>query len=222
MVSTAMQGGCTCENCDYLRVGTGNIEIAGLFAPKPLGMSGADDWTKEIATKGLPELQKLYALYGAQDNVMAKPLLQFGHNYNYVSRAVMYSWMNQHLGLEEPVVEEDYKPLSIAEMSVWDEKHPKPPSGEAYERSLVRTITTDSEKQLAALRPTDSASLAKFREVVGGAWQTLLGASLPAPGAVVWEKLAEYDRGSYQEFRGLLRRRGLPNCQLSSSIPRRR
>ena len=39
MVSTAMQGGCICENCSYLRVGTGNIELAGLFAPKPLGMS---------------------------------------------------------------------------------------------------------------------------------------------------------------------------------------
>src|SRR4029077_1929707 len=46
MVSTAMQGGCICETCSYLRVGTGNIELAGLFAPKPLGMSAADDWTK--------------------------------------------------------------------------------------------------------------------------------------------------------------------------------
>ncbi|HJZ94855.1 MAG TPA: acetylxylan esterase, partial [Gemmataceae bacterium] len=52
MVSTAMQGGCICENCSYLRVRTGNIELAGLFAPKPLGMSAANDWTKEIETKG--------------------------------------------------------------------------------------------------------------------------------------------------------------------------
>ncbi|MCA9227335.1 MAG: hypothetical protein KDA47_17045, partial [Planctomycetales bacterium] len=37
MVSTAMQGGCTCENSSLLRVGTGNIEFAALFAPKPLG-----------------------------------------------------------------------------------------------------------------------------------------------------------------------------------------
>src|SRR5262245_32881627 len=41
MVSTAMQGGCVCENAPGLRVGTGNVELAGLFAPKPLGMSGA-------------------------------------------------------------------------------------------------------------------------------------------------------------------------------------
>ena len=64
MVSTAMQGGCTCENCRYLRIGTGNVEFAALFAPKPLGMTAADDWTKEIATKGLPELKQLYTMLG--------------------------------------------------------------------------------------------------------------------------------------------------------------
>ena len=32
MVSTAMQGGCICENAPYLRVGTGNIEIAAFCA----------------------------------------------------------------------------------------------------------------------------------------------------------------------------------------------
>src|SRR5262249_2158054 len=53
MVSTAMQGGCVCENCDYLRQGAGNIDLAALFAPKPLGMSGADDWTIDIERKGL-------------------------------------------------------------------------------------------------------------------------------------------------------------------------
>src|SRR5688500_490402 len=36
MVSTAMQGGCTCENAPYLRIGAGNIDIAGLTAPRPL------------------------------------------------------------------------------------------------------------------------------------------------------------------------------------------
>ena len=38
MVGTRMQGGCTCENADYLRVGTGNVEIASLMAPRPVGM----------------------------------------------------------------------------------------------------------------------------------------------------------------------------------------
>ncbi len=181
MVVTAMQGGCTCENACYLRVGTGNVELAALFAPKPLGMTGADDWTKEIMTKGLPELEQLYSLLGAKGNVMAKALVQFPHNYNYVSRAVMYDWFNKHLklGLAAPIVEEDYKPLSIDEMTVWDATHPKPPSGDDYERSLLRTITADAEQQLAALTPHDAASLEKYRQTVGGAMKRSSAADCP-------------------------------------------
>ncbi|MCG8585245.1 MAG: acetylxylan esterase, partial [Pirellulales bacterium] len=52
MVSTAMQGGCTCENCSLLRIGTGNVEFAALFAPKPQLLIAADDWTREMKTKG--------------------------------------------------------------------------------------------------------------------------------------------------------------------------
>ena len=37
MVSTAMQGGCTCENCSLLRVGTGNIEFAALIGATAAG-----------------------------------------------------------------------------------------------------------------------------------------------------------------------------------------
>src|SRR5262249_18463410 len=92
MVSTAMQGGCTCENCSNLRVGTGNVEFAALMAPRPLAMSGAKDWTVEIETKGLPELKQHYAMMGVPDLVMGKAFLQFGHNYNNVSRELMYGW----------------------------------------------------------------------------------------------------------------------------------
>lgn len=51
MVSTAMQGGCTCENACLLRIETGNVEFAALFAPKPPGLTAANDWTREVATK---------------------------------------------------------------------------------------------------------------------------------------------------------------------------
>ncbi|HET6879847.1 MAG TPA: acetylxylan esterase [Pirellulales bacterium] len=207
MVSTAMQGGCTCENCSLLRIDTGNIELAGLFAPKPLGMSGADDWTKEIATKGLPELKQLYKLLGAEANVMAKPLVQFPHNYNYVSRAVMYSWFNKHLrlGYTDPIVEEDFIPLTIAEMTVWDDTHPKPPGGDDYERRLIKQMTAEADRQLAALEPKDGAALAKYREVVGGAVEAILGHSLADIGVPELEKAMEEDRGDYLEFAGLLR-----------------
>ncbi len=186
MVSTGMQGGCSCENACYLRVGTGNIELAGLTAPRPLGMTGADDWTKEITTKGLPELKAIYSLFGAEDQVMARALVQFPHNYNYVSRAVMYPWFNQHLklGWEEPIVEADFTPLSQQEMTVWNQQHPQPAGGADYERSLLRWITADSNQTMAALVPTDKASWAEYRKIIGGAWDILIGRSLPQQGAV--------------------------------------
>ena len=67
-----------------------------------------------------------------------KTFAQFPHNYNYPSRQVMYHWMNRHLhlGLKEPIVETDYKPLSRAEMSVWDVDHPRPTSGDDYAAGL--------------------------------------------------------------------------------------
>ncbi len=216
MVSTGMQGGCTCENAPLLRVDTGNVEFAGLFAPKPLGMTGADDWTKEIATKGLPELKQLYKLLGAELNIMAKPLNHFGHNYNYVSRAVMYSWFNQHLklGLDEPVVEEAYQPLSIAEMSVWDSAHPRPPAGENYERSLLRYMAEDASKQIAALRPKDAKTLDEYCRVVGGAVDVLIGDHLPTAEDISYENVAEKDRGTYTEYLGLVR-----NKEHGSELP---
>jgi len=206
MVSTAMQGGCTCENCSHLRVGTGNIEICALIAPRPLGMTGADDWTKEIMTKGLPDLKLHYNMMGVPDFVMAKALTHFPHNYNFVSREVMYQWFNKHLklGLPDPVVEEDYKPLSIAEMTVWDDKHPKPPAGDEYERSLCRLLAVESDKQMAALKPTDAASARKFREVVGGGIDVLVGRGLPLAGAVTFEQVRQRELGNHQELAGLV------------------
>ena len=99
MVSTAMQGGCVCENCSLLRVGCGNVELAALFAPRPQAMTSANDWTKEMRTKGFPELQQLYTMLGNKNNVDMRDMTHFNHNYNYVTRAYMYEWMNRHLKL---------------------------------------------------------------------------------------------------------------------------
>ncbi len=186
MVSTAMQGGCTCENASYLRVDTGNIEFAALFAPRPLGMTAADDWTREIETKGMPALRQLFGLYGAEEQVMARTLAHFPHNYNYVSRSVMYHWLNRHLGLgfEEPIVEEDFRPLSIEEATVWTAAHPRPPSGPDHERSLLRWITEDSDRQMAALVPQDASEWERYREVVGGAVEVMIGRGVPPAEAI--------------------------------------
>ena len=127
MVSTGMQGGCVCENCSLLRVNTGNVEIAGLIAPRPLAMSGANDWTKEIETKGLPELKKLYSLFGKEDLVAAKCWPQYPHNYSRPSREMMYGWFLKHLmGKDGGAKEGDFEPLPPKQLSVFDTDHPRP------------------------------------------------------------------------------------------------
>lgn len=179
MVSTAMQGGCVCENCSYLRVGTGNIELAGLFAPKPLFMAAANDWTKDIETKGLPELKSLYKLLDAEDKVAAKHAA-FPHNYNQVSREWMYNWFNKHLALgqPEPVVEKPFVPVPPKELSVFDEQHPLPKDAVDVE-GLRKYLTATSDKQIAALLPKDADSLKEYRRVVGTALRVMVNDRLP-------------------------------------------
>ena len=170
MVSTAMQGGCTCENASLLRVGTGNIEFAALFAPKPLGMTAANDWTKELETKGFPELQKHYALMGAPQNVTLWAHLNFGHNYNIVSREHIYGWFNEHfhLGLStEQLKEKEHPVVAREQLTVWDAQHPAPPSGDAFERKLLKWWSDDAQTQMKA--PED------FDRLAGPAWKALIG-----------------------------------------------
>ncbi len=207
MVSTSMQGGCTCENCALLRIGTGNVELAALFAPKPQGMTAANDWTREMMTKGYPELQKLYGMLGVKDKVICHPQTHFPHNYNYVTRAHMYSWFNKHLklGLKEPVVEEHWKPLTQEEWTVWDKDHPAPEGGDKYERSLTRWLADRSDEQIAALQPTNEISLAKFQEVVGGAFNTIISRTPPSSKDIERTKVDKIDVGNYLEFTDIVR-----------------
>jgi len=175
MVSTGMQGGCVCENCCLLRPGINNITIAALFAPRPMALSGANDWTIDIETKGLPELKAVYGLYGKAGLVHAKCYPQFGHNYNQVSREMMYSWMNKFLklGLDEPIRERDFKPIAPSDLKVFDAEHPQPQDAmslEQYRAAQTRMI----EGQYAKLLSGKGKSLSRYRQVVGSAARVLL------------------------------------------------
>jgi dienelactone hydrolase len=210
MVSTQMQGGCVCENCSHLRVGTGNVEFAGLFAPKPLAMSGANDWTIDIERKGLPELKSLYKLLGAEDRVEARCFPQFGHNYNQVSREVMYNWFNKHLklGLPEPVVEKPFKPVPPNELSVYDEEHPRPADSVGAQR-LRQYMTEQSDKQIEALKPKDAAGLAEYRRILGTALRVIMHDQLPDPDQVEEIRMGELEKqDGYSSRRFFLTRKG--------------
>ncbi len=207
MVSTAMQGGCTCENASYLRVNTGNVEFAAMAAPRPLAMTGANDWTVDIETKGLPELRTHYAMLGAPDHVDARHF-SFPHNYNHPSRMMMYRFFNRFLNLgfqESEIAERDFVPLTREEATVFNDQHPAPSRDEAAETAFLRSWDATSRAQLAEFAPTGAAQLRKFREVVGGALEVMIGRSLPDRDTIASETLTETDRGVFREYTARLK-----------------
>ena len=165
MVSTSMQGGCTCENASGLRVNTGNVEIAALTAPRPLGVNAANDWTRDMARDGFPELKRLYGFYGAEDRVSLHVATHFPHNYNHVTRVVMYGFMNRlfKLGLPEPILEEDFDVLKGEQLSVWDTDHPAPPGGIEFEADLLKRWADDI-----------SATISQSPEIRRQGWNAIL------------------------------------------------
>ncbi|MFN3189264.1 MAG: alpha/beta hydrolase family protein [Aureliella sp.] len=205
MVSTAMQGGCTCENCSLLRVGTGNVELAALFAPKPQAMTAADDWTRNMMTRGYPALRSLYSMLNAPENVYCRPLLEFPHNYNYVSRETMYEWFNKHLGLAQPSWEEiDFEPLTAEEASVWNADHPKPEGGDAYELRLTKQLDEFSKNALERLEPADQDGFEEYQSTVGKAFRLIVGREMPQRVGITRTKLGDFPAGSYALYKDRL------------------
>lgn len=156
--STGMQGGCVCENACYLRLGINNVALAALCAPRPLGMTGANDWTIDLQTKGFPELRQVYSLFGHPELVTARVFSQFPHNINQPSREVMYAWMHEHLGLsaDAPLKQTDFTPLTREELTVYDASHPRP-SEVLREADLRARLREEDERTLAKLRQDNPA-----------------------------------------------------------------
>ena len=209
MVSTAMQGGCVCENAEYLRIGINNIALSAVFAPKPLALSGANVWTVDIETKGLPELKQVYTLYGKANLVHAKAFPRFGHNYNQVSREVMYDWFNRHLklGLDSPVRHQDYWPAGRDELTVFDEKHPLP--GDARSASQLREyLTKTTDAQFQKLVPKNAEGVAEYKRVVGAAARVMLDDGVPSAKSVTTTSVTSSKLGNVTLTKGLASRKG--------------
>lgn len=171
MVSGAMQGGCVCENAPLLRVGTNNIELAALIAPKPLAMSAANDWTRDLLTVGLPELKTIFGLFGAPDRVTAR-FMPFEHGDHLPSRELMYSWFSMHLRPDgaptDASVEPPFTPVPPPDLSVFDAAHPRP--SEADAPGVRSYLTRTSDGQMAAL----AADPPRYREVVSAAFRAIV------------------------------------------------
>src|SRR5271165_3129990 len=90
MISSIYQGGSPCENAPLLRIGTNNMEIAALMAPRPMLMvSTTQDWTKNTPRVEFPALQAMYRLYDKEANIQSVQI-DAPHNYNRDSREAVY------------------------------------------------------------------------------------------------------------------------------------
>lgn len=95
MVSAIMQGGDLCENAPGLRIGTSNVEIAAMFAPKPmLLVSDTTDWTRNMPREEYPAIKRIYDLYGKGDQV-SMVQIEAVHNFNQQSREAVYKFFAQ-------------------------------------------------------------------------------------------------------------------------------
>jgi dienelactone hydrolase len=95
MISAIFQGGDMCENAPELRLNTSNVEIAAMFAPKPmLVVSDTTDWTRNVPREEYPAIKRIYDLYGKGDQVT---VVQFEavHNFNQQSREAVYRFFAQ-------------------------------------------------------------------------------------------------------------------------------
>lgn len=175
MVGMNMQGGCVCENAPLYRVGTNNVELACLFAPKPEGAAAANDWTRDFMTRGLPEMKSIWKLYDAEDRVTGGHV-DFGHNHNVHSREMQYAFLNRKLklGWSEPVREGKFEPVDPKELSVWDDAHPVP--ADALDAAGLRNaMTRRSDVQLAKLADQPQ----EYVQVLRPALQAMIADTLP-------------------------------------------
>jgi hypothetical protein len=128
MISLHMQGGCLCENIPGLRLDTNNVELAAVFAPRPLLMvSATGDWTNETMELEYPEMQRFYDLFGAKDRVHAVRV-NAEHNYNRESREAVYAWMARWLNgapADVQVKEQEFRPDPLPELMVFANR-PRP------------------------------------------------------------------------------------------------
>ena len=121
MVSAIMQGGDLCENAPGLRLNTSNVEIAAMFAPKPmLLVSATGDWTHNVPKEEFPAIKRIYDLYGKGDEVEVVQIDE-KHNFNQLSREAVYRFFAKHnpgLSDSRELSEHDISIPRVQEMEV--------------------------------------------------------------------------------------------------------
>lgn len=104
MMSSFFHGGCKCESGTDIHLsgsGTNNVEIASMFAPKPmLIVSDGADWTRYTPKVEMPFVKRIYDFYGAENNVENAHFADEVHDYGPSKRQATYAFLEKNWGLD--------------------------------------------------------------------------------------------------------------------------
>ena len=196
MISAIMQGGSVCENAANLRLDTFNVELAALMAPRPmLIVSATGDWTRNTPTDEFPAIRKIYALFGAEDEVES---VQFDspHNYHQQSREAVYAFFGKRMqGNGNPAAFKEMPfrvpPLNTM-LSLWGRELPK----RAVDlETFVSDRIQEAKAQIASLVPRDAESLSRARESLRERLAFSIMAALPPANELASDRLSSLPNG---------------------------
>ena len=110
-LSSHFDGGCPCESgMPVMQAGGGTCmaEMAAIFAPKPLCVvSDGKDWTSSVPTIEYPYLQKVYKMYGAEQQLSNVHLQNEGHDFGPNKRTAVYEFFGTAFGLDKSKIDEE-------------------------------------------------------------------------------------------------------------------
>ena len=223
MVSAHYQGGCVCENAPGLRLGTSNVEIAAMAAPRPMTLvSATGDWTCNTPSVEYPAIRRIYELYDAA-NRLSETQITAPHNFNQASREAVYrffaQWFQGALAGQE-LPEPPLTPPPDEALRVFPDCLP----ADALDSAGLRQATRRSaEEQLRTSLPTDATSLQAFDLTFGSAFRSVLDPLATRLDRIKTERLGTVTFGAHQATRFLLGRttRGarVPALYFSGSDP---
>lgn len=192
MVSATFQGDDVCEMAPGLRIGTNNLELTSLIAPRHLLLVAATgDWTRNTLKVELPAIRSIYALY-RQERRASAAMINAGHNSNRESREAVYAFfhrafMRRYLYSAPPRESDDVPIPSREELLIGDALSAKP---------LASRSAIFSEWRAMAIARTASMTDELLRERIAALFHVSLPGQVTVPDSSAELVLLRADTGT--------------------------